>query len=133
MAFDKLRDVTLEVDNYVEEAERFDKHKREWQQRHGGRKDPNHKHFNKPMPRMIPPNFVCLFQIALSQIHNKKFMEHFGYMLDVEDGVHQDVAIQVIAERHGVAASAAVATSFQTRVLQFALMMRALPVTWPLG
>eukprot|EP00974_Lingulodinium_polyedra_P051153 4919555-Lingulodinium_polyedra.AAC.1 len=62
------------------------------------------------MPRMIPPSLVRLFQLTLSQLHSDKFMQHFGYA-KLENILH--TPIQVLAERKGVAVSAATATDFQ--------------------
>ena len=54
-----------------------------------------------------------LFQLALAQVHSKKFMQHFGWAC-LDDVLH--TPIQVVAEQKGVAASAALVTNFQIRV-----------------
>ena len=88
-------------------------HKTCWKQTRRDRLDENHKDCGKLMPRLIPPNYVRLFQTALAQVHSAKFKLHFG-LFEFDDILH--TPIQLLAEREGVAVSAAVATKFQITV-----------------
>ena len=99
-----------DMEHFLRTVASFETHKAHWLQKHQDRRDENHRDFGKPMPRMIPPSFVRLFQFALAQVHSEKFMQHFG-SATIEDILH--TPIQVLAEHEGVAVSAAVATDFQ--------------------
>ena len=99
-----------DMEHFLRTVASLETHKACWKQKRQDRKDENHKDVGKPMPRMFPPSFVRLFQFALAQVHSKKFMQHFGFAT-IEHILH--TPIQVLAERKGVAVSAAVATDFQ--------------------
>jgi hypothetical protein len=44
------------------------------------REDPSHRHHGKPLPRLIPPSLVKLWQSCLAQSHGNFFQKHFGEM-----------------------------------------------------
>ena len=70
-----------DMDNFLHTYASFETHKRMWQdKREKRRRDRWHPDHGKPMPRMIPPSYVRLFQITLSQVHSAKFQQHFGAM-----------------------------------------------------
>ena len=67
-----------DMDHFLMTVASFETHKRLWKERFKQRADPNHPEHGKQMPRMIPPSYVRLFQITLSQTHSSKFRQHFG-------------------------------------------------------
>ena len=67
-----------DMEHFLRTVASFETHKARWLQKHQDRLDENHRDFGKPMPRMIPPSFVRLFQLTLAQVHSDKFMQHFG-------------------------------------------------------
>ena len=67
-----------DMDHFLHTVASFETHKRLWNARRQERDNPSHKHHGKQMPRMIPPSYVRLFQITLSQTHSSKFRQHFG-------------------------------------------------------
>lgn len=44
------------------------------------RENPDHRDHGKPMPRLIPPSYVKLWQVCLSQSHSELYWNHFGNM-----------------------------------------------------
>ena len=88
-----------DMENFRRIAASFETHKARWLQKHQDRLDKNHRDFWKPMPRMIPPSFVRLFQFRLAQVHSDKFMQHFGFAAIAENYLH--TPIQVLAEQNG--------------------------------
>ena len=71
-----------DMDHFVHTVASFETHKRIWKENLQKRlaADPYDNYWAKPMPRMIPPSYVRLFQITLSQVHSAKFRQHFGAM-----------------------------------------------------
>ena len=67
-----------DMDHFLHTVASFQTHKRLWKAQRAERRFRSHIHYNKPMPRMIPPSYVRLFQIILSQTHSSKFWSHFG-------------------------------------------------------
>ena len=98
----------------------FETHKRLGKERREEREDPKHPEHGKPMPVMIPPSYVRLFQITLAQTHSAKFRQHFG-AASIDGTLH--TPFQLLAEQDVVAVSAAqvaesaaLATNFQVRL-----------------
>ena len=57
------------------------------------RQDPKHKHHGTPLPRLIPPSLVKLWQICLAQAHSKFYTMHFGDM-SVHRLVYKPLAVR---------------------------------------
>ena len=66
------------MDHFLHTVASFETHKRHWKAKREERADRYHPDHGKQMPRMIPPSYVRLFQITLSQTHSSKFRQHFG-------------------------------------------------------
>ena len=68
-----------DMDHFLHTVASFETHKRIWKEKLEKRRlDPYDNNWGKAMPRMIPPSYVRLFQITLSQVHSAKFRQHFG-------------------------------------------------------
>ena len=113
MSFAELVWTEDDMEYFLRTVCSFETHKTIWRKRCQERLDEGHKHYEKPMPRMIPPSYVRLFQLTVAQVHSKKWRQHFG-AATIENILH--TPIQVLAEQRGVAVSAAVATNFQIKV-----------------
>ena len=116
-----------DMDHFLHTVSSFKARKETWQETRGARQDPTHKDHGKPMPIMIPPSYVRLFQITLSQTHSKKFRQYFG-AADIDGTLHtpfqmlamkEDASLEddkVAGSVASVVASAALATRFQVRL-----------------
>ena len=99
----------------------FETHMHRWKQKREDRQNPQHQHYRKQMPKMVPPSYVRLFQITLSQTHSSKFKEHFG-AASIDGTLHTPFQLmagsddQVAGSADQVAESAAIATRFQVRL-----------------
>ena len=101
-----------DMDHFLHTVASFETHKRLWKAQRAKRRNPSHIHYGKQMPRMIPPSYVRLFQITLSQTHSSKFRQHFGAttILDAPFQLLWGVTGSQVAE------SATMATNFQRRL-----------------
>ena len=120
-----------DMDHFLHTECSFQAHKEYHYETEEKRKDPNHKDYSKPMPRMLPPSYVRDFQLSLSQEHSAKFRQHFG-AASIDGTLHAPLALMpgfargmvasavsvpgVVASASTVAESAARATQFQQRV-----------------
>ena len=66
-----------DMDHFLHTVASFETHKRHWKERREEQAVRGHEH-GKQMPRLIPPSYVHLFQLTLSQTHCAKFQQHFG-------------------------------------------------------
>ena len=69
-----------DMDHFLNTVASFETHKQDWKARREERAVRGHPEHGKQMPRLIPPSYVRLFQITLSQTHSSKFREQFGAM-----------------------------------------------------
>ena len=113
-----------DMDHFLQTVSTFETHKNIWRQKRKRRLDPRHPHHGKPMPLIIPPSYVRLFQIILSQVHSEKFRQHFG-AVDTDGTLRtpfQMLALcsiesdKVTASVASVAESVAQASKFQVRL-----------------
>ena len=120
-----LEDLLLtenDMDHFLHTVSSFETHKEMWRKTRRARQDPTHKDHGKLMPVMIPPSYVRLFQITLSQTYSKKFRQYFG-AADIDGTLHtpfQMLAMKEDAslEDDKVAGSAALSTKFQVRLFK---------------
>ena len=103
-----------DMENFLNTKASLETHKHLWRERVENRRNPKHKEFGKPMPKMIPPSYVRLFQITLSQTHSSKFKEHFG-AASIDGTLHTPFQLMAGSDDQ-VAGSAAIATRFQVRL-----------------
>ena len=109
------------MEHFLHTVASFETHKHLWKERREERReDPKHPEHGKPMPMMIPPSYVRLFQITLAQTHSDKFRQHFG-AATIDGTLHTPFQLmvrsadEVAGSAERVAESAALATRFQVR------------------
>ena len=68
-----------DMDNFLDTVASFETHERLWKQRRTEREDPSHPEHDKPMPLMIPPSRMHVFQMILSQTHSNKVPAAFRW------------------------------------------------------
>ena len=105
-----------DMDHFLHTVSSFETHKRRWRQELEMREDPNHQLHDRPMPMIIPPSYVRLFQIVLSQTHSAKFRQHFG-IADIDGTLY--APFQMLVESDMVAASAASVAESTALVTKF--------------
>ena len=69
-----------DMDYFLHTVASFETHKRHWLATKKARAARSHRDYGKEMPQMVPPSYVRLFQLALSETHCAKLREHFGAM-----------------------------------------------------